>query len=184
MRKNRIGKCPLADISDMKKRERASYSIRSTSNLEIVRWNDNSVVTNGSDAYGVELVRNVKRWIRGEGRGNITQPAVIAAYNCGMAGVDLLDCALSDLRPVFRGKKWYWPLIMNAINIAFLYSWRIYRIIFGEVLSQKEFRRRVVSIMITRSASQVADKIRPDGVRHYPSPAPVRRCTICKKKLP
>ena len=194
MRNNRIGKCPLADVSDMKKTERGSYDFRSASNLEIVRWNDNSVVTIGSNAYGVEPVGNAKRWIRGKGRGNITEPAVIAAYNRGMGGVDLLDRALSDLRPVIRGKKWYWPLIINAINIAFVYSWRIYRIISGEVFSQKDFRRRVVSIMIRRSASQildvrsrparafkVADEIRLDGIGHYPSPASVRRCAICKK---
>ena len=194
MRNNRIGKCPLADVSDMKKRERGSYDFRSASNLEIVRWNDNSVVTIGSNAYGVEPVGNAKRWIRGKRRGNITEPAVIAAYNRGMGGVDLLDRALSDLRPVIRGKKWYWPLIINAINIAFVYSWRIYRIISGEVFSQKDFRRRVVSIMIRRSASQildvrsrparafkVADEIRLDGIGHYSSPASVRRCAICKK---
>ena len=63
-------------------------------------------------------MRKAKRWIRGKGKGNITQPVVIAAYNRGMGGVNLLDCALSDLRPVIRGKKGYWPLIINAINIA------------------------------------------------------------------
>ena len=63
-----------------------------------------------------------------------------------MGGVDLVDRALSDLSPVIRGKKWYWPLIINAINIAFVYSWRIYRIIFGKVLSQKQFRRRVAAL--------------------------------------
>ena len=215
MRKNWIGKCPLADVHDMKKRESGSYDFRGKSNLEIVRWNENSVVTIGSNAYGVEPVGNAKRWIRGKGRGNISQPAVIAAYNRRMGGVDLLDRALSNLRPVIRGKKWYWPLIINeiniinAINIAFVYSWRLYRIISGEALSQKEFRRRVVSIMILRSqiksdsqilrrsSSQimnvrsrpartlkVADEIRLDGIGHYPFPAPVRRCVICEKKLP
>ena len=89
----------------MKKRERGWYDFRSTSNLEVVRLNDNSVVTIESNAYGVELVGNAKRWIRGKGRGSITQPAVIAAYNRGMGGVDLLDRALSALRPVICGKK-------------------------------------------------------------------------------
>ena len=52
MRNNRIEKCPLADFNDVKKRERGSYDFRSTSNLEIVRWNDKSVATIGSNAYG------------------------------------------------------------------------------------------------------------------------------------
>ena len=99
MRNNRIRKCPLADVCDMKKRERGSYDFKSTSNLEIVRWNDNSVVIIGSNACRVEPVRNAKRWVRGKGKGNITQPVVIAAYNRGMGGVNLLDRALSDLRP-------------------------------------------------------------------------------------
>ena len=52
IKNNRIEKCPSAEVSDMKKRERGSYNFTSTSNLEIVRWNDNSVVTIGSNLYG------------------------------------------------------------------------------------------------------------------------------------
>ena len=35
--------------------------------------------------------------------------------------------------------------------------------------------------MIRRPASQVANEIRLDGVGPYPSPAPVKRCAICKE---
>ena len=66
MGNNRIEKCPLTEVSDMKKRDTGSYNFRRTSNLEIVRWNDNSEVTIKSNAYGVEPVGNVKRWIRGK----------------------------------------------------------------------------------------------------------------------
>ena len=65
MRNNRIENCPLAEVSDMKKRERGLYDFRRTSNLKIVCWNDKSVVTIGSNAYEVEPVENAKRWIRG-----------------------------------------------------------------------------------------------------------------------
>ena len=71
----------------------------------------------------------------------------------------------------------------------------MYRIISGEVLSQKKFRPRVLSIIIRWSASQimdvrscpaptfkVVDEMRLDRVGHYPSPAPVRRCAICEKE--
>ena len=61
----------------------------------------------------------------------MNQPAVIAAYNQEMGGVDLLDHTLSDLRPVIRGKKWYWPLVINTLNITFVYSLRVFRIITG-----------------------------------------------------
>ena len=118
------------------------------------------------------------------------QPVVIAAYNRGMGGVDLLDHALSDLRPVIRGKKWYWPLVINALNIAFVFSWRLYRIV-GEPAPQKDFRHHIVSIMIRKSAPRItdvysrptcahkiADEVRYDGVGHYPISSPVRKCTF------
>ena len=63
------------------------------------------MVTLGSNAYGVEPLENAKRWMKGKGRQNIPQPAVISYYNTGMDGVDLLDGALSDMRPIICGKK-------------------------------------------------------------------------------
>ena len=51
-----------------------------------------------------------------------------------MGGVDLCDRALFYLRPVIHGEKWYWPLVINAINIAFVYSLWLYRIVFGETI--------------------------------------------------
>ena len=99
-------KCPLVDVKKMKN-ERGSFDFRSDGNIEIARWNDSSVVTTGSNAYGVQPIGSAKRWINRKGKQNIQQPAVIAAYNRGMGGVDLLDLALSDLRPVIPGKKWY-----------------------------------------------------------------------------
>ena len=105
MRHDRIMKSPLVDVIKMKKNERGSFDFRGET--EIVRWNDNFIVTIGSNAYGVQPIGSAKRWIKGKGKQNIQQPFVIAAYNRGIGGVDLLDHALSDLRPVIHGKKWY-----------------------------------------------------------------------------
>ena len=105
MKNDRITKCPLIDVKVMKKKERGSFEFRCDEKVEIVRWNDNSVVTIGSNAYGVEPIGNLKRWIKEKGKENVQEPAVIAAYNRGMGGVDLLDRTLSDLRPVIRGEK-------------------------------------------------------------------------------
>ena len=83
----------------------------------------------------MQPIGSAKRWIKGKGKQNIQQTTIIAAYNRGMGGVDLLDRALSCLRPVIHGKKWYWPLLINLINIAFVYSWRLYCIVSGETIS-------------------------------------------------
>ena len=194
MRSDRIMKYPLIDVKVMKKKERGSFDFRCDEKAGIVRWNDNSVVTIGSNAYGVEPIGNVMRWIKGKGKENVQQTAVIAAYNRRMGGVDLLDRALSDLRPVIRGKKWYWPLVINALNIAFVFSWQLYRVVAGEPVPQKDLRRHIVSIMIRKSAPRItdvysrptrahkiADEVRHDGVGHYPISSPVRKCTICER---
>ena len=74
-------KCPLVDVKKMKKSERVSFDFRNDGNIEIVKWNDSSVVTIGSNAYSVQPIGSAKRWIKGKGKQNIKQPAVIAAYN-------------------------------------------------------------------------------------------------------
>ena len=99
-------KCPLADVKDIKKKERGSYDFRSLGEIKIVRWNDNAVITLGSNAYGAEPLGNAKRWMKGKGRQIIPQSAVISYYNKGMGGVYLLDRASSDMRPIIHGKKW------------------------------------------------------------------------------
>ena len=96
VRNDRIMKCPLVDDKKMQKNERGSFDFRREGNLEIVRCNDNSVVTIGSNAYGVQPIGNGKRWIKGKGKQNIQQPAIIVVYNRGMGRVDLLDHALSN----------------------------------------------------------------------------------------
>ena len=97
-----------------------------------------------------------------------------------MGGVDLLDRTLSDLRPVICGEKQYWPLVINGINIAFVYGWRLYRIVSGETIPQKDFRWYIVEIMIRQSkprvisidycptkAHNVADEMSYDELGHY-----------------
>ena len=108
-----------------------------------------------------------------------------------MGGVDLLYHVLFDLRSVICGKKGYWPLVINAINIAFAYSWRLYCIV---SLPQKGFTRHIVGIMIKQSklhvisvdshptkAQKLTDEVRYDGLGHYPICCSVRKCAVCGK---
>ena len=55
----------------MKRNERGSFNFRSEGNIEIARWNDNSFVTVGSNAYGVQPIGSTKRWIKGKGEQTI-----------------------------------------------------------------------------------------------------------------
>ena len=84
--------------------------------IELIRWNNN-VVTIGSSAVSVEPVGNVNQWKQGKGSVNVWQPHAIKAYNKCMGGVDLVDCALSDLRHNFNHTcTQSWICILLAIT--------------------------------------------------------------------
>ena len=73
MHNNRIEHFPLVPISGMKKMETGGHDHRSSAadKIEIKRWHDNSVVTVGSNAYGLLSLRKVKRWKKGEVKGHV-----------------------------------------------------------------------------------------------------------------
>ena len=91
-------------------------------------------------------------------------------------------------------KKWYWPLVINAINIEFVYSWWLYCIVSGETILQTDFRWHIVGIMIRQSkpcvvsvdfcptkAHKVTDEVRYDGLGHYPISCSFQKCPVCGK---
>ena len=111
-----------------------------------------------------------------------------------MGLVDLLICALSDLRPVIRCKKWCWLLVIKAMNIDFVYSWRGFGIVSEEPIPQKSYRRQVVLILMRRAhpmiisvysspekSFRIPDEIRFDVVGNYAISCPVRICVLCGK---
>ena len=133
-------------------------------------------------------VGNVKRWKRGKGSVNVSQPHAIKAYNKCIGGVD--DRALSDLRANFNGKKWYWSLIINTLNLGFIYCWRLHQLCTKPKGDQKSFRRDVVQVASMKAHNKVPtpgpsfaipDEVRFDSKGHYRAPGPVRKCVLSKK---
>ena len=68
-----------------------------------------------------------------------------------MRGADLVDRALSDLRPNFNGKKWYWSLIINALNLGFVYCSRLHQLCTKPKGGQKSFRQAVVQVALMKA---------------------------------
>ena len=65
-RADRTNGCPLKCVKEFKKMDRGEYQyFTSGDQIELIRWNDNNVVTIGSNAGSVEPVGNVKRCKRG-----------------------------------------------------------------------------------------------------------------------
>ena len=114
-------------------------------------------------------------------------------YNESMGGVDLVDRALSEMRPSIGGKKWYWALLINALNIAAVFSWRLFQLTSNSQIPQKDFRRSIVAVLLKMETPRATIDSRPgpstavvhevqyDNKSHYPVSAPVRRCVLCKK---
>ena len=130
---------------------------------------------------------------------NIEQPFIVKAYNKGMGGVDLFDRSLSDFRPAIRGKKWYFPLIIAALNTGIVFCWRLYEISTGSTIPNKEYRRSIVQILVKRakpermyskalrsgpkgSKALPPREVRTDNTNHRTeSLVTSRRCIVCKK---
>jgi len=73
-----------------------------------------------------EPVQQTTRRVKGASNISVQQPFIVRQYNVSMGGADLMDRLLSSYRPMIRGKKWWWPLFLNALNVSIVAAWRIY----------------------------------------------------------
>ncbi|KRY09228.1 PiggyBac transposable element-derived protein 3 [Trichinella patagoniensis] len=107
---------------------------------------------------------------------------IVRPYNTGMGRVDLLDKLAAAYRPTIKSKKWYWPLFINAVNVAVVAAWRIHCFIEVKPLSHLEFRQQVVLRLLqqerTATPRAVSDSmsqlpnIRFDGVNNIRGTGP------------
>ena len=94
VRANRMENTPLQAVDDMKKKARGSSDVVNfnKSNVTLVRWKDNKVVTVASTLYGKEPMKRARRYIKDKGgRVEIDQPNSISAYNKTMGEIDRMD---------------------------------------------------------------------------------------------
>ena len=79
---------------------------------------------------------------------DVPQPHLISTYNKGLGGVDLLDRLSASYRPSIRGKKWYWPLFTNVLNVSLVSAWRAHCHATNHNLSHLEFLRNVTLALL------------------------------------
>ena len=203
IRVNRTGKTPLTDCRKMAKEARGKYCHVKDKDPSciLVWWNDNSVVTMGSNCYGINPVRSATRWSNADKkRIAIDQPEVVFQYNQFMGGVDRMDENIAKLRVAIRMKKWWWPMFSWLLNVLVNNAWQTCRILACsqelESLDLLGFTRRLVLTYVNRySASkalkgfgglqrQVIPEIRYDGLHHYIASTKKQiRCALCHKKV-
>ena len=92
-------------------------------------------------------IEAVKHRVKKEPDARITQPHLIKQYNNG-GGVDVMDRLLGSYRLMMRGKKWYWPVIINAINVSVVAAWQLHCAVAETPKSHLEFRREIATCLL------------------------------------
>ncbi|KAL0818791.1 hypothetical protein ABMA28_008118 [Loxostege sticticalis] len=115
---NRTEKAPLKDPKEMKKTSRGSHHqcTDTLSNITLVRYNDNNIVTVASTQCGVEPISKAKRYCDKQKK-DVDQPRCFVNYNKYMGGVDRLDQNVGCYRIGICLKRWYWQLLMFPLNL-------------------------------------------------------------------
>ena len=137
----------------MKKEPRGFHDVTldQKSDVCVVRWKDNKVVTVASTYAGVEPLQKARRFSsQQKQRIEIDQPKVVQLYNYGMGGVDRLDQNIACYMIQHRSKKRYWPIFRFCVDLAVQNAFQLYRMqerIAGikshDLLS---FRREIVQV--------------------------------------
>ena len=161
VRANRTEKAPLQAVDDMKKQARGISDVVNDkkSNVTLVRWKDNKVVTVASALYGKEPMKRARRYIKDQGgRVKIDQPNAISFYNETMGGVDRMDQNIGAYMINIRNKKWWWPLFRFCVDLVVNNAFQLYRL---QPLNQVQkrldllgFRREIVQVYHARFRSE------------------------------
>jgi len=160
VREQRLTGSILENSKSLGKKDRGSFdhAYDKANDIAAVKWNDNSVVTLASNFQSTHPLLTAKRFSRSERKVvSVPQPNLIAAYNTNMGGVDMLDNFVAKYRITVKGKKWWWPLFINFIDVAISNAWNLHRLIHGKELDLLEFRRRVsISLLKTETEEESA----------------------------
>ena len=70
---------------------------------------------------------------------SVDMPMLVKLYNTGMGGVDVVDQLLGSYRSSIRGKKWYWPLVINGLNISIVAAWHFHCALAAKPMSHLVF---------------------------------------------
>lgn len=193
IRENRTNNCPLVSSKVISKQERGTYDSQfdESTQISLVKWNDNSIVMAISTHYHVEPLSSAKRYDRKlKKEVSIPQPAVISTYNKYMGGVDLHDNGVANYRIGVMGKKWWWPLFINTIDSTLVNSWKLYNTVNHNKMSQLNFKS-FIAVRLLKTKNFVArplpleppSEVRVDHSGHVISRTDSRRrCRVCRSQ--
>lgn len=85
-----------------------------------------------------------------------------------------MDRLLASYRPSIRGKKWWWPLFTNLVNVSVVAAWRVYCQVHGNEMDHLAFRRDVI-LRLLKGTAPPETMERSRQLAHLP--ADVRQAT-------
>ena len=168
----------------------------------VVKWHDNtpvSIATNYSSVYPVGNTTRHSHKLKKKIAIKISK--VVSKYNKSMGGVDLLDKQVSLYRTRIRGKKWWFPIFTQMLEVAVVNCWRIHNIVNkDENLTLLETRRRLNLALLSKTSSsnghrpepqrnilrrgRVSEEVRYDSGSYFVAVIQTqRRCAQCGKKV-
>ena len=191
VRETRIANATKKIISskDLKKEERGTFDFCSDGKVYVAKWHDNSIVTIASNWENHQPVHKTRRRVKG-GEKQVSQPQLVCTYNKGMGGVDLMNRLAKFYRPSIRGKKWYWPLFINVVNLSVVAAWRLYCKTCQENLSHLQFRSQIALCLLKAGSQRVRklelagilpEDVRYNGIDHTLGSTSQGRCKVCSK---
>jgi hypothetical protein len=136
----------------------------------VIRWNESAVVTVATNMHTVESTVEVERYSKVKNRFvSLPQPNALEKYNKHMGGVDL-----ADYRIQIRGKKWWWHIFSNFLDVAAFNAWKIYKTVHpDEDMAQLTFRRLVAVHFIHSTTTLSNLRGRHSALLNNPHPGPV-----------
>lgn len=130
------------------------------------------------------------------------RPNVVGQYNKYMGGVDKLDWNIQKYRIKFRGKKWYFPLFTNAIDLIVVNAYALYTASNGNI-SSLDFSRFIARTYLKKDSfsnpkisgrpstgairkNRIPEDVRFDPIGHIIESTlegKQRKCAICNTNV-
>lgn len=190
IRPNRTQGAAKVLVTNKELSKRGEFDYRCDGKVFVAKWNDSAVVHVASNCVTHEPLQVAKRRVNRNVL-DVKQPFLVKRYNIGMGGVDLLDRLLGAFRPVIRGKKWWFPLFLNALNMSVVAAWRMYCHLHPNHrdTTHLEFRRSVSLCLLKGTPNRkryggglhahLPYDVRYDGIGHKTATTSQGRCVLC-----
>jgi len=185
---------PKAPITQNLKKGDTGFAFDKRNEVFMVTWHDNAVVNLLTNFDTYHPLQISERYSRSEHKKvKVKQPNLIHTYSNHMGGVDSADNAISNYRIKIRGRKWWWPLFSNALDMCVMNAWKLHcfiqRTLNKKKMCQLKFRSEIARALLYYDENN--NSFEADDPEYFRRPVHHRlvrqengnnrRCKVCHK---